>query len=207
MKVYIQGPSYYQMTADVFRKFGYEIVKSIPDSDVVVLTGGADISPGIYGQRNVASSCNPERDEVDKRAISLGLKGDKYLVGICRGAQLLNCYPNGGKLWQDVDHHNGTHSALDHDTGKTIPSLLSVHHQMMRIGPKGKLVTSSWASTYKLDDQGSISSAGETPHGDPETIWYEDTKSLAFQSHPEFGHPESASYFFEIMGRYGMGAK
>ena len=198
-RVYIQGPSFYTPSASVFKRAGYEVVPDISSSDVVVLTGGQDINPAIYGQHRVRGTYfSAERDEVDKRAVEIGLKQGKFLVGICRGAQLINCY-NGGSLWQDVDRHHGTHPVTDVVTKTELPSILSVHHQMMRMGPDGVLVAVTFQSTYKTDDQGRITSAGE---GDPEVIWYPKTRSLCFQSHPEFGHPETTAYFFTLMDRY-----
>lgn len=201
-QVYIQGPSYYQPTANVFRRGGYEISTSLHDAAIVVLTGGQDINPAIYKQRPIPGTYfTADRDQVDQRAVELGLKDGKFMVGICRGAQLINCY-NGGSLWQDVDRHHGTHSVTDLVTKKVLPSILSVHHQMMRSGPDGKLVAVAFESTYKADQNGKISSAGETDHGDPEVLWYPKTRSLCFQSHPEFGHPETTEYFMELMDRY-----
>lgn len=200
--VYIQGPSYYQPTANVFRRGGYEITTNLHDSDVVVLTGGQDINPAIYKQRPIPGTYfTADRDQVDQRAVELGLKDGKFMVGICRGAQLINCY-NGGTLWQDVDRHHGTHAVLDLVSKKQWGSILSVHHQMMRPGPGGEVVGVSYESTYKADDKGKISSAGEDRHGDPEVVWYASSKSLCFQSHPEFGHPETTKFFWELMDRY-----
>jgi len=66
----------------------------------VVFTGGADVSPFMYGEKKLSVTCNDEhRDEQEKLFFERYTKVPK--VGICRGGQFLNVM-NGGKMWQHV---------------------------------------------------------------------------------------------------------
>ncbi len=70
--------------------------------DGVVVTGGHDIDPVLYADApQVKPNVDPERDALESavidRALALGLP----LLGICRGAQLLNVRL-GGSLFQEL---------------------------------------------------------------------------------------------------------
>lgn len=199
--VYIQGPAFYLPTARVFKDNGYSIVDSIEESDIVVLTGGGDISPKWYGQEPIPGTYYSDgRDRVDHDAIMRGHKLGKFMVGLCRGAQFLNVTINDGGMFQDVDGHtNGYHTVRDHVTEKVLPDIITVHHQMMIPSEEAVIVATANESTVRRDDKGLHI---ETDHDDPEVLWYPGTRSLLFQGHPEFGHPPTTRYFFELMDRY-----
>lgn len=202
-KVYVTPESFRGITAGVFRDNGFFVVDAIKDADVVVWTGGEDISPSIYGERPLRCVYFSERrDRRDVAAIAES-RG-KFLVGICRGAQLLNCNPNGGRLWQDINGHEGGHPYEDLISNET-GLMNSVHHQQMRPGPDAVVVAESYVSNYKACEGQELSDRALTDAGeafDPEVLWYPKTKSLLFQAHPEFGHPPTTKYFFSLMERY-----
>lgn len=187
--VWICGPPYYESTAKVFTRFGYDVTRSISESDYIVLTGGEDLNPQIYGEEpNGTTYWDDERDHRDLQAIQYGVKHGKNLVGVCRGAQFLNCVPNGGKLRQHVDGHgSGYHPVYDFVDHK-VRKIITVHHQQMIPTDKAVLVASAKTKTNDFDDV--------------EVLWYESSKSLCYQAHPEFGHQESTDYFFLLMDRY-----
>ena len=70
--------------------------------DGLLLTGGCDIDPGLYGQPPAGSQevC-PLRDRLDSALLAGMLERDRPVLGICRGFQLLNILL-GGDLWQDL---------------------------------------------------------------------------------------------------------
>lgn len=199
-KVYVQGPAYYDMTARVFKKYEYEIVNTIDESDIVVLTGGDDISPHLYNQKPLSCTYyNEHRDRVDLKAVQEGIDKKKFMVGVCRGAQLLNVVPpNSGSMFQDCDNHtSGYHDTFDAIEGKNY-NLISVHHQMMIPSDKATIVAYANEATYKENDNRYVENEGH----DIEVLWYQESKSLCFQAHPEFGHDETSKYFFSLMDRY-----
>lgn len=70
--------------------------------DAVVITGGHDIDPVLYAAKpEVIPRYDHERDEFESRVIDLALQYALPLLGICRGAQLLNAR-RGGSLFQEL---------------------------------------------------------------------------------------------------------
>lgn len=74
----------------------------------VLLTGGADVDPVLYGEPAHATyePAGPHRDGFEIEAIRLALERDLPLLAICRGAQVLNV-ACGGTLWQDIPSQVG----------------------------------------------------------------------------------------------------
>jgi putative glutamine amidotransferase len=79
----------------------------LPDAleqcDGVLLTGGADIDPSLYGDedRHSTVQIDPERDTYEVELTRLALERELPLLAICRGVQLLNAVA-GGTLVQDI---------------------------------------------------------------------------------------------------------
>ncbi|WP_417465216.1 gamma-glutamyl-gamma-aminobutyrate hydrolase family protein [Kordiimonas sp.] len=68
----------------------------------LVVTGGVDVNPRLYGEKNIASAIpEPERDALEMECLEMAFAADVPILGICRGAQLLNV-ARGGSLYQDV---------------------------------------------------------------------------------------------------------
>lgn len=79
-------------------------IKTIIDNcDGLVLTGGLDVHPGIYGKVQDTSRCelDPERDSLEFEIIEIALKKKMPVLGICRGEQILNV-AKGGDLIVDI---------------------------------------------------------------------------------------------------------
>ncbi|ODQ00649.1 gamma-glutamyl-gamma-aminobutyrate hydrolase family protein [Salinivibrio sp. DV] len=68
----------------------------------VVITGGHDVEPVLYAaEPEVKPNYDSERDALESAVIKSALASQKPLLGICRGAQLLNiCL--GGTLYQSL---------------------------------------------------------------------------------------------------------
>lgn len=70
--------------------------------DGIIIGGGDDISPELYEGEDMASSrTDPERDRLEVSWIRVALDAGLPVLGICRGAQLLNVVL-GGTLLQDI---------------------------------------------------------------------------------------------------------
>lgn len=89
--------------------------------DGLLLSGGADLNPFLYGQdfKEGMGVIQPERDECEMIIIEEFLKTGKPILGICRGHQLLNVYFK-GTLFQDMRYAGENH--LQH-TQKLYPEL------------------------------------------------------------------------------------
>jgi hypothetical protein len=190
----------------VFPAYGAPDVRScfeLTKNCVVVIWGGADISPSILSRRDALEV------EIANEAIKLGIP----IIGICRGAQLM-CAKSGASLVQHVNGHaNGYHGIVTHDGRKfNCPSL---HHQMMFPWTRGDLPQIDYELIAWSDKQRSDFYYGEPDEADdavlldpplePEIIWFPGTKSLCIQSHPEFiqskEHPFVA-YCLELVKKY-----
>ncbi len=72
----------------------------IPEKlDGIIIGGGDDIDPALYGGEGPAQ--NAARDELEVHYIRFALEKHIPLLGICRGAQLLNAVL-GGSLYPDI---------------------------------------------------------------------------------------------------------
>lgn len=179
--------------------------------DVLIVWGGADISPSLY-KKYPATSCHADsipsrRDQFEwhfmNQAVSLGVP----IIGICRGAQML-CALAGGHLIQDVDGHMGGHNATTYD-GKTL-SVSSVHHQMLYPwNVEHEMI--AWSSKKRsVDRQGNpnytdVNESGEDIQVEvpcePEFVYFPKVKGFAVQWHPEFmeNDAEATKYIFNFM--------
>jgi len=208
MKVFIENGSYEYN--ELFLSLGFELTDNSEESDLVCFTGGSDVSPHFYGERHHPTTWNDvNRDVQGQHIIQVALKLGIPMVGICRGGQFLNVM-NGGKLYQDVDGHatGRPHNLIDELTSEQY-SVTSTHHQMMSHGPKGLIVAHAKESSYKeymRDDYVVRINPVQDYEEDVEVVWYEDTKCLCFQPHPEFTGNESADstklYFKILLERY-----
>lgn len=81
-----------------------EIIKTqLSLLDGLILSGGVDINPLLYGQdfKKGIGNISPERDKFELIVLEEFLKLNKPILGICRGHQLLNVF-FGGTLFQDI---------------------------------------------------------------------------------------------------------
>jgi putative glutamine amidotransferase len=74
----------------------------VADLDAVILTGGADVDPGHYGQQALpTTAAQPTRDAPELALLAAAEAAGVPVLGICRGAQVLNV-ARGGTLHQHV---------------------------------------------------------------------------------------------------------
>ncbi len=179
---------------------------TLDDADVICFNGGADIATTIYGERPALRGVplfQSYRDTNEIEVFERFRNNPSVLkLGICRGAQLLNCL-NGGTLWQDVNNHGSNHNMTILETGHVM-KITSTHHQMMRPNYKtAVMIGVSNESTYKLAEGMSYPEAYFDDHGDPEIVYYPDTNSLCIQGHPEYvPGSEFADYCVELALKY-----
>ncbi len=86
--------------------------------DVLVLSGGRDINPTIYGQMNVASvSTDINRDLWEVSLLKAFQNKGKPIMGICRGFQLIGNIIGIPDFYQDIgkidEHHSATDLSID----------------------------------------------------------------------------------------------
>lgn len=201
MKVLIiDGNTQYR---SMFENAGWEITFDLNKADLVQFTGGADVSPFIYGEAQHPTTGNdPRRDLVEAGYYALCVRMGKPMAGICRGGQFLNVM-NGGKMYQDVDGHCRDHYLIDLPSTRSI-KVTSTHHQMMRPGAKGAVIAVAHEATFVENMAGhKVQRSEHVPIADTEAVFYDNTNSLCFQPHPEFiGAHSTREYYFELLERY-----
>lgn len=192
----------------IFFEREYRNVSRIHHANIVVFTGGADISPSLYKEKPIPKTYpSLTRDNQDLKAWD-NVKNNRniFKVGICRGGQLLNVLC-GGSMWQHVNNHSlgwrDTHEAINllrlpntiFNAGTKI-ILSSVHHQMMIPGENGEVLCfSNEATSFISPDSSKV-----PPKLDPEVIYYPEERCLCFQPHPEIhAAHQTRSYFFALI--------
>lgn len=159
--------------------------------DGLLLTGGEDLDPDLYGEQPLpeCGASDRQRDDSELAFTRWALDADVPLLGICRGMQLLNV-ARGGSLYQDlgtqqphVEQHAQTRHPRSHRShdirilpdsqlaailGTSRHSVNSLHHQAVnRVGDGVRIV--AWSP----DD---VAEAMELPAY---------SFALAVQYHPE----------------------
>ncbi len=162
--------------------------------DGVLLTGGADLDPTLYGQASETDAFppEPERDAFEVGLFNAAAEAGLPVAGICRGLQMINV-ACGGSLHQDIPVHAGfdvppstlLHS-VEMETGTALESLYgkraevnSLHHQTVdRLGD-------SLTVTARADD------------GTVEGLEHDKLPILAVQWHPEMLPTRSTDPIFQ----------
>lgn len=183
-KVFILGGGQY---IRMFIERGWVVTSDFFKADLIQFTGGADVTPEIYGEVNTASGNDLSRDLLEAGYFGLAQRMNKPMAGICRGGQFLNVMC-GGSMKQHVEGHATGMNHLVEDTGthKTI-TVTSTHHQMMV--PSSDAVLVAFASIVGKEDA--------------EVLYYYKQRALCFQPHPEFTNVKGCTdYYFELLHDY-----
>lgn len=205
-KVYVESDQH--VLVKVFEDIGWEGTTALADADVVVLMGGADISPQWYGQKK-HYLCNSFYEAMDNRTAYLikhAFQYEKPLIGICRGAQMINAVV-GGSMYQHVDGHNQNHMIVDKVTDNRY-LVNSIHHQMMI--PNSSLAeivavaeNTDMTERHYMDGDTPVTLYGKS-EPEVEVIWYKHVQALCYQAHPEYAPlmSDTRQYFYRLLARY-----
>jgi putative glutamine amidotransferase len=147
----------------------HSVEEVLTGADAVLLPGGSDINPSIYGEapHEQFDAAEPGRDAFEVALARRALEADLPLLAICRGVQLLNV-ACGGTLFQDIPdqvpnalNHNvrDTPVSIAHDVWMTSGSLVervmrdrldgdtyavnSRHHQAVKTVGEGLVVSAT----------------------------------------------------------------
>lgn len=187
MKVFVVGGD------NVYANFlkGATLVSSVKEADLILFTGGADVTPALYGcQPHSSTYADPDRDKIEVDIFNEIDPANQVCLGICRGSQFL-CVMNGGKLVQNCSGHamGRTHEISN---GKECYQITSTHHQMqypyeLDDTDYDLLYIASPRRSNKYEGY-SINARNILSKGEPEIVMYHKEgkpKCLAVQGHPE----------------------
>jgi len=98
---------------------GHGVEEVLAAIDGLVLPGGADLHPSLYGETAVHPTVyglNPDRDRFELDLVCAAVARNLPVLAICRGIQVLNV-ALGGTLYQDVPDQHPAH----HEHRQTAP--------------------------------------------------------------------------------------
>ncbi len=184
------------------------IVRDMEDADIVLFTGGEDVTPSLYGKRSHHTTANNRmRDAEEVAEFRSAVEMGKPMLGICRGAQFL-CVMAGGQLVQH-QHHPFVHEVTTND-GRKI-KVTSTHHQrqyIQNLAPE-KVELLAWAEHLSPYAFGESDNDKLDEDKEVEIAYYPEIKALGIQSHPEYVYPckepwheEYIAYCRELFNKY-----
>jgi GMP synthase-like glutamine amidotransferase len=199
--VYIENGS--AAYAALFKALGHVVTSDFDLASLICFTGGADVSPNMYGDKAHRYTQNDEwRDAKEERLFAEARAHNIPMVGICRGGQFLNVM-SGGRMYQHVEKHTRSHEITDTRTGESV-FVSSTHHQMIMPSPRAVIVATAALGGEREWFDGEIARK-DVSKEDIEVVYYPHTKALCFQPHPEFMSPEYAGmlkYFGSLLKEF-----
>lgn len=191
IKVYVVGRS-----VSYASWLNHELVRSMEDADLVLFTGGEDVDPRYYMQKQGKFTYpNVERDMLEIEEAEKAIMLRKPIFGTCRGAQL-GCVMAGGLLVQHMNHPY--HHNLTLYDG-TVIETNSLHHQMQHphnLHPSKYFIagySEGLSNIYLNGENKPMLVPSMIKTGNPsksfikeaELIYYRENKWLGIQGHPE----------------------
>ena len=158
---------------------GATVERDEPDAcGALLLPGGGDIHPRFYGQVPAgAMDIDEDRDKYEFALFRRFFSAGKPILGICRGAQVINV-ALGGTLRQHVDGHSQLHGADRLHTVLADDALLR--------GLYGDRFTANSAHHQAIDLLGGgLRVIARAEDGVVEAVRHETLPLLAVQWHPE----------------------
>lgn len=170
-----------------------EVIKAQLDHvQGLILSGGHDVDPHLYGEEpeQKIGEIWPARDHFDTLLLKLAEEKGIPVLGICRGAQIINV-AHGGSLYQDLSYRS--EKTLKHMQGHTpdLPThsvkLVEGSHLAKILGKTEFMVNSFHHQVIKSIAPDLIES-GVAPDGVPEGFENEKGTIIGVQWHPEMLH-------------------
>lgn len=176
----------------------FDDLDDVEQADGLLLLGGGDVNPRLYGEQRDKSvyGVDDRRDAVEAQALDIARAEGMPIMGICRGAQLMNVTA-GGTLHQNItpmarvgSYHQGCRDAdVEPVRGSRLAaafenearSTIHIHHQAVKDIAPGFVAT------------------GFTRDGVIEAIESVESWELGVQFHPEMA---SDRYAYRIFAKF-----
>ena len=156
------------------------------DCEALLLPGGGDLDPSLYGQPNTASvNLEPDRDALEWDLLNGFLRDGKPVLGICRGMQSLNVFL-GGTLLQDIPGHSRVGGQDRMHPVRTAPGPLADLFRTACLLTDGGGLTVNSAHHQAADRLGAgLTAAQYGPDGVVEAVVHRTLPVWGVQWHPE----------------------
>ncbi len=151
-------------------------------ADGLILTGGGDIDPLLYGEQKEKACVDVHRlrDEFEITLTREMLSLEKPIFGICRGIQVINV-ALGGTLWQDIDVKSHV------DTRSDVPShTVRLSGKLAKFFGCDSILTNSYHHQSVKSLRNGLDAVAHSTDGHIEAVWGEGYPFLCgVQWHPE----------------------
>lgn len=170
---------------------------------LVLFTGGADVSPEIYGETSPRDVCGSEmrRDLFEAQIFDLARKLGIKMTGICRGSQFINVM-SGGRMMHHLEGHAGGRHEIETSKGEVFVAN-SLHHQMIIPPEDGHMI--GWAkeplSPIYIGDKDELA---EWDRPETEIVLIPRTLCCGAQWHPEMmaTGTEGYRYYYQLVRKF-----
>ncbi len=156
--------------------------------DGLVLTGGADVDPALYGGPldGFVGELEPQRDAYETALFRAAVAHAKPILAICRGAQLVNV-ALGGTLVSDLDSESGCeHPAWGSARHELTHSVTFVDGSAAATAFGSLVIEVNTLHHQSVDRPGDgVNVTGHAPDGVIESYEVPDQRVFAVQWHPE----------------------
>jgi putative glutamine amidotransferase len=181
--------------------------------DGLLLTGGGDIDPRLYGAASspLLRDVDPGRDRTELTLACWAIEGDKPILGICRGLQVINI-AIGGTLIQDIATEIPgalPHDLPDESAGDLAHRVEAAPGSVLETIARARIVEVNSSHHQAVDRiAGGLRVSATAPDGVVEAIEAPGLRyAVAVQWHPERlrGRPESDGLFAGLTRVAGKG--
>lgn len=184
LKVFVSGPPIdAQGFPEMFARARCYKANTPDEADLVVFTGGPDVDPVYYTQKETHESVfvDAQRDAEDLQLYAKCYDDGIPMFGVCRGAQFGHVMA-GGELYMDVDGHQKEH-VMYTDKGESV-RVSSVHHQMCVENENMDML--GWSSGLSKERWSSANLSHVGHIREVEAFFYPETCFFGVQGHPEY---------------------
>lgn len=185
-----------------------DVADALHGLDGLILSGGGDIAPELFNDREThpkTYGIDDHRDRFEIEAYKLAATQDLPLLAICRGIQVMNVAA-GGTLWQDIEdqvpgsivHRQSEIGRKQNETSHTV-TLEAGDNPFRTILAEDAVETNSFHHQGIKDIAPGLQLGGTASDGMVEAIWNPEMRfGLGVQWHPEMlqaEHDDQAKLF------------